>query len=138
MTASMVKETSPEQTYSISELCQEFKVTPRALRFYEQKGLVAPARRGWTRIYDQRDRTRLKLIVCGKCFGFSLVEIKEMLDLYDLDNGQVTQLRVVFSKLKGRLQELRAERNELIDAIADLERTCDMVDDMLQERLAEK
>ncbi len=125
-----------DKTYSITELCREFDVTPRTLRFYEQKGLLAPARRGWTRIFNYRDRARLQLILRGKRVGFSLEEIKEMLDLYKLRDGQMTQLTVASKKLRERLVALREQRIEIDDAIADLERTCDIVDGMLKEKTA--
>jgi DNA-binding transcriptional MerR regulator len=125
---------SRERTYSITELCREFAVTPRTLRFYEQKGLLAPARRGWTRIFSYRDRARLRLILRGKRVGFALEEIKEMLDLYNLRDGQVTQLQVASIKMRERLEVLRRQRVELEEAIVDLERTCGIVDGMLRER----
>ena len=125
-----------DRTYSITELCREFNVTPRTLRFYEQKGLLAPARRGWTRLFSYRDRARLQLILRGKKVGFSLEEIKEMLDLYNLRDGQLTQLRVASTKLRERLVALRQQRVELEDAVADLERTIGVVDGMLKEREA--
>jgi DNA-binding transcriptional MerR regulator len=77
--------------YSIGDLSREFGVTLRTLRFYEDKGLISPQRRGTTRLYNRRDRARLQLILRGKKVGFSLEDIKEMLDLYDLRDGQVTQ-----------------------------------------------
>ena len=123
-----------DRTYSITELCREFDVTPRTLRFYEQKGLLAPARRGWTRIFNYRDRARLQLILRVKRVGFSLEEIKEMLDLYQLRDGQMTQLTVASKKLRERLIALREQRVEIDEAIADLERTCDIVDGMLKEK----
>ena len=126
--------TDRDKTYSITELCREFEVTPRTLRFYEQKGLLAPARRGWTRIFNYRDRARLQLILRGKRVGFSLEEIKEMLDLYKLRDGQMTQLTVASTKLRERLVALRQQRVEIDEAIADLERTCDIVDGMLKEK----
>ncbi len=125
-----------ERTWSISELCAEFDVTPRTLRFYEQKGLLSPARRGWTRVFNYRDRVRLQLILRGRRVGFALEEIKEMLDLYQLKDGQLTQLRVASTKLRERLASLNRQRRELDDAIADLERTCEIVDGMLKEREA--
>ncbi len=128
------KKADRDKTYSITELCREFEVTPRTLRFYEQKGLLAPARRGWTRIFNYRDRARLILILRGKRVGFSLEEIKEMLDLYQLRDGQVTQLTVAAKKLRERLVALREQRVEIEEAIADLERTCDIVDGMLKEK----
>lgn len=123
------------RTYSISELCREFDVTPRTLRFYEQKGLLAPDRRGWTRLFSYRDRARLKLILRGKRVGFSLDEMKEILDLYKLRDGQLTQLRVASVKLRDRLQALVKQRGDIEAAIADLERTCEIIDGMLRERL---
>src|SRR5205823_5973517 len=123
-----------DRTYSITELCREYGVTPRTLRFYEQKGLLAPARRGWTRLFSYRDRARLQLILRGKRVGFALEEIKEMLDLYNLKDGQLTQLRVASTKLRERLVALKRQREEIDEAIADLERTCDIVEGMLKER----
>src|SRR6476646_11559159 len=121
MTAVETKERSNrDRTYSITELCREFDVTPRTLRFYEQKGLLHPDRRGWTRLFSYRDRARLQLILRGKKVGFSLEEIKEMLDLYNLRDGQLTQLRVASTKFRERLEALRKQRVELEDAISDL------------------
>ena len=137
MTAAKDERPSRERTYSITELCREFNVTPRTLRFYEQKGLLSPARRGWTRLFSYRDRARLQLILRGKRVGFALEEIKEMLDLYNLRDGQVTQLKVASVKMRERLEALRKQRVELEEAIADLERTCDIVDGMLRERQIE-
>jgi DNA-binding transcriptional MerR regulator len=125
-----------DRTYSITELCREFDVTPRTLRFYEQKGLLHPDRRGWTRLFSYRDRARLQLILRGKKVGFSLEEIKEMLDLYNLRDGQLTQLRVSSTKFRERLEALRKQRLELEDAISDLEKTITVVDGMLREREA--
>jgi len=136
MTDTMKKGLGREKTFSITELCREFDVTPRTLRFYEQKGLLAPARRGWTRIFNYRDRARLQLILRGKKVGFSLEEIKEMLDLYNLRDGQLTQLKVASTKMRERLDALHAQRIDVDEAIADLERTCDIVDGMLKERMA--
>ena len=123
-----------DRTYSITELCKEFQVTPRTLRFYEQKGLLSPARRGWTRLFSYRDRARLKLILRGKKVGFSLEEIKELLDLYSLRDGQLTQLRVASTKMRERLEALKVQRVELDEAILDLKRTVEIVDGMLRER----
>ncbi len=126
------------ETYTITQLCREFNVTPRALRFYEQKGLLHPSRRGWTRIFSYRDRARLKLILRGKKVGFTLAEIKEMLDLYNLKDGQLTQLKHASKKMAERLVALRQQRVELEEAIADLERTIEIVNGMLKERLAQE
>ena len=134
MTKTTGDKSSRDRTYSITELCKEFDVTPRTLRFYEQKGLLSPARRGWTRLFSYRDRARLSLILRGKRVGFSLEEIKEMLDLYNLRDGQLTQLRVASTKMRERLNALQQQRVELDQAIADLERTVDIVDGMLKDR----
>src|SRR5262245_63870081 len=125
-----------DRTYSITDLCREFSVTPRTLRFYEQKGLLAPARRGWTRLFSYRDRARLQLILRGKKVGFSLEEIKEMLDLYNLKDGQLTQLRVAATKFRERREALQQQRVELEEAIQELEKTIALVDGMLKEREA--
>ena len=130
----MTDEDKRARTWSISQLCREFDVTPRALRFYEQKGLLNPKRRGWTRIYDYRDRARLILILRGKRVGFKLSEIKEMLDLYNLRDGQEKQLRLASVKMRERLEALKRQRVELEEAIKELERTCEIVDGMLKER----
>src|SRR3954452_21953977 len=125
-----------DRTYSITELCREFSVTPRTLRFYEQKGLLTPNRRGWKRLFSYRYRARLQLILRGKKVGFSLEEIKEMLDLYNLKDGQLTQLRVASTKFRERLEALRKQRVELEEAIGDLEKTVVLVDNMLKDREA--
>ena len=108
--------------FTIGDLAREFGVTLRALRFYEDKGLLTPRRIGLNRFYSRRDRARLKLVLMGKKVGFSLVEIKEMLDLYDLGDGQVTQLKVALGKFDRQIGVLEAQRREIEDAIAELKR----------------
>ena len=83
--------------FSIRELGREFRVSARTLRFYEEKGLLAPQRRGQERLYSRRDRARLRYVLMGKNVGFTLEDIREMLDLYDLGDGQVTQLKVALT-----------------------------------------
>jgi len=136
MTATPTERSNRDRTYSITELCREFNVTPRTLRFYEQKGLLAPARRGWTRLFSYRDRARLQLILRGKKVGFSLEEIKEMLDLYNLKDGQLTQLKVASTKFRERREALHQQRVEVEEAIEELERTITMIDGLLKEREA--
>ena len=126
------------KTYSISELRREFGVTARTLRFYEEKGLLKPARRGVTRIFDNADRTRLKLTMRGKEFGFSIADIKEMLDLYHLNDGQVTQLRVTTTKMEKQLEDLNLRHVELEKAIKELKRTKRAITAMLREREAKQ
>ena len=125
---------SQQGSYLIAELCSEFAITPRALRFYEQRGLLKPARRGVTRHFSRGDRARLQLILRGKRFGFSLMEIKEILDLYDHRDGELVQLQAALPRLKGQLDHLRQKRDELNRAITDLEAYCRQVDDALQQR----
>ena len=106
---------------TIREMCDAFDVTPRTLRFYEAKELIFPERQGQKRLFGKRDRARLKLILRGKRFGFSLEEIRQLLDLYDLGDGQVTQVARTYDIGRDRLAEMVAQRDELNTAIADLE-----------------
>lgn len=105
---------------TIREMCDEFDVTPRALRFYESKELLFPIRDGQKRLFTRRDRARLKLILRGKRFGFSLEEIRQLLDLYDIGDQQQTQLRKTYDLAKDRLAEMERQRAELDANIADL------------------
>ncbi|MGF7163088.1 DNA-binding transcriptional MerR regulator [Rhodoligotrophos appendicifer] len=134
MTRAPIAQAERCKVFSISDLCVEFDVTPRTLRFYEQKGLLAPAKRGWTRLFSQRDRVRLQLILRGKRVGLSLEEIKEIIDLYHLKDGHAEQLKVAADKLRGRLNTLKKQRKELDDTITELERTCSIVEGMLKEK----
>jgi DNA-binding transcriptional MerR regulator len=111
--------TNPDRTYTISELAREFGLTARAIRFYEDTGLLTPARRGQARVFSHRDRVRLSFVVRGKRVGFSLADIKEMLDLYDLA-GPRAQLGVSIGKFRVRVAELEAQRDEIELAIAEL------------------
>ncbi|PLW75147.1 transcriptional regulator [Cohaesibacter celericrescens] len=121
-------------SYSIGDLAREFGVTLRTLRFYEDKNLLNPRRDGMSRIYNRRDRARLKLVLMGKKVGFSLTEIKDMLDLYDLRDGQVTQLRVALDRFTGQINILKQQRADVDQAIGDLERTVEVVSGMLREK----
>ncbi|WP_109564397.1 MerR family transcriptional regulator [Jannaschia seohaensis] len=110
-----------ETLMTIRQMCDEFEVTPRTLRFYEAKELLFPKREGQKRLFTRRDRARLKLILRGKRFGFSLEEIRQLLDLYDLGDGQMTQLARSYEIGRQRLAGMVAQRDELNAAIADLE-----------------
>ncbi len=110
-----------EKTMTIREMCDAFDVTPRTLRFYEAKELLFPQRDGQKRLFNKRDRARLKLILRGKRFGFSLEEIRQLLDLYDMGDQQQTQLARTYAIAQDRLNDLIAQRDELNDAISDLE-----------------
>ncbi len=123
-----------DTTYSIGQLCAEFGVTPRTLRFYEYKELLAPVREGQRRLFTCRDRARLKLILRGKRFGFSLDEMKDLLDLYDIDATQVTQLSAALEAARRHHAELTAKRDELALALADLEVQMREVRRMIEER----
>ena len=123
-----------ETTYTIGEMCSDFDVTPRTLRFYEYKELLAPIREGQKRLFTNTCRARLKLILRGKRFGFSLVEIKDLLDLYDMGDGQVTQLSATLEAAERHHAELIAQRDDLNDAIADMEQQMAMVRDMLESK----
>ena len=107
--------------YSIGELCDEYGVTARALRFYEDENLISPERRGTARLYSDRDRARLTWILRGKRVGFSLAEIGELLDLYDLGDHRETQRRVTIDRCKERIASLRHQREDIDHTIQDLQ-----------------
>ena len=109
-----------DQVMTIREMCDAFDVTPRTLRFYEAKELLFPIREGQKRLFTKRDRARLKLILRGKRFGFSLEEIRQLLDLYDIDDQQVTQLTRTFEIAQERLRDMEKRRAELDQAVTDL------------------
>jgi DNA-binding transcriptional MerR regulator len=109
-----------QATYAISDLAQSFAVTPRAIRFYESQGLLAPRRVGTMRIYSHRDRARLQLILRGKRLGFSLAEIKEWLDLYDHGDGRVRQLHVLLARSRERIRELERQLEDLTLTLQEL------------------
>jgi DNA-binding transcriptional MerR regulator len=120
-----------ERTYSISELSREFSVTPRALRFYEDKGLLSPKREGMSRIYSARERGRLQIILRGKRLGFPLSDIKEIIDLYDLNDGEKTQMTVALKKFKKRLDDLKAQKEDVIYALSETERGIQWLEERL-------
>ena len=121
------------RTWTISDLAQEFDVTTRAIRFYEDQGLLAPTRRGQTRIYSSRDRTRLKLILRGKRLGFSLNEVRDIIGLYDDEPGEVGQLNFFLDKIRERRALLEQQREDIAITVGELE----AVEARCRARLAE-
>jgi DNA-binding transcriptional MerR regulator len=122
---------------SIRAMCEAFDVTPRTLRFYETKELLSPIREGTKRLFTRRDRARLKLILRGKRFGFSLEEIRQLLDLYDEDPTQVTQLTRTIEIARERLAQMEAQRAELDEAISELKAQLAWGEDVVAARRRE-
>lgn len=120
--------------YLIRELTKELGVTARTLRHYEDEGLIAPARRGQQRLYSSRDRARLTLILRGRRVGFSLSEIKEILDLYAHGDGAVAQLQHARKKFSQRIEALQAQQKDITDSIAELKLGLEMIETRLSER----
>lgn len=108
-------------TYGISVLAREFDVTTRTIRFYEDKGLLSPLREGQRRVYSARDRVRLRLIMRGKRLGFSLDEIRQMIDLYDVDPTEVSQLRLFLDKIRARKDHLTQQHTDISAILGELE-----------------
>jgi DNA-binding transcriptional MerR regulator len=120
------------ETFTIRDLAKEFGVTARALRFYEEKGLLAPRRVGLDRLYSRRDRARLKYVLMGKSVGFSLEEVRELLDLYDLGDGQAIQLNMALTKFRERIVRLEQQKSEIEGVIDELRRASETVAAMLE------
>ncbi|MGL4707075.1 MAG: MerR family transcriptional regulator [Aeromonas veronii] len=107
--------------FSISELAREFDITTRSIRFYEDQGLLNPAREGQTRIYSKQDRVRLKLTLRGKRLGFSLAEIRELFDLYDADKSSRTQLQTMLGLVKEKRQTLQQQMEDIRMVLLELD-----------------
>lgn len=120
-------------TMTIREMCDAYDVTPRTLRFYETKELLSPIRQGQRRLYTNRDRARLTLILRGKRFGFSLEEIRQLLDLYHVDDNQRAQISAALSIGRKHLTALKEQREALDAAIADLSREIEEGEQSLTE-----
>ena len=110
-----------KSVFSIGQLAREFDVTTRTIRFYEDQGLLSPRRRGQPRLFDQRDRTRLKLILRGKRLGFSLSEINEIVDMYDAPPGETGQLSLLIEKIDDRRTRLLQQRSDIAVALRELD-----------------
>ena len=129
----MTRAANTRNTYAIGELAAEFDVTSRALRLYEEEGLLKPKRAGTRRIYSERDRVRLRLILRGKRLGWSLAEIRESFALYDSDLGEEAQLESMLEKLRERRESLLAQREDLDNALRDLDEVENNARQALQE-----
>lgn len=119
-TSSTNEAASADRTWSISDLAAEFDVTARALRFYEDEGLLAPVRQGLTRIYGKRDRARLVWILRARNVGFTLAEIRELIDLYDIGDGRIEQRRVAIERCREKVAKLTRHRADTDAAITEL------------------
>ena len=102
-----------QRTYTIAELSREFAITPRTIRFYENEGLIKPRRQGLQRLYSAGDRARLSWILRGKRLGFTLAEIKELLDLYRVDRTGVQQMRELLRRSRLHIEDLERRRRDL-------------------------
>lgn len=124
----------PERTFTIRQLCLEFKATPRALRFYEDKGLLNPARQGLNRVYSYRDRARLQMILQGKRVGLSLAEIRDILDSYNKsEESGITQKAKMLRKFRERIITLEQQRHDVEEAIKTLQTSCENLEKQLTE-----
>ncbi len=110
-----------DQTWTITQLADQHGVTLRTLRHYEEVGLLTPERRGTTRVFHQRDRIRLRLILRGKRLGFTLPEIATIVDMYDDQPGEAGQLRYLLDQIEVRREELAQRRRDIDDTLAELD-----------------
>ena len=129
----MVKPVPPDAEFSIRELSQEFDITPRTLRFYEQKGMIHPTRRGAARVYSAVDRARIELILRGKRVGFALDEIKEMLDLRFIDAGNTNTLHAALERFETRKRVLEQQREDVERALAEIQSGLDWLNARVTE-----
>jgi DNA-binding transcriptional MerR regulator len=116
------------RSFTIRQLTKEFGVTARTLRFYEDEGLIAPERRGQTRIYSARDRARIILILRGRRVGFALAEIREILDLYDVHDGGVRQTMHARKKFEEQLHKLERQKVDIEESLTELRRAITEID----------
>ena len=123
-----------EETQTIQQMCAAFGVTPRTLRFYESKELLSPKLEGSRRLFTRRDSARLKLILRGKRFGFSLEEIRQLLDMYNIGDGQATQLQETYRIACARLEQMEQQRDELNEAIDELKAQLDWGRQVLHQK----
>lgn len=124
-------DSSDTERFSISQLAREFGITTRAIRFYEDQGLISPTRAGTTRIYSGRDRVRLKLVLRGKRLGFSLKEIANILGMYDDEPGETGQLQYMLDRLQEQREVLKKQRDDIDLTLAEL----DVIESQCRQRL---
>ena len=122
---------SSKPLFSIGEMCDAYGVTARALRFYEDEGLIAPERRGTQRLYSERDRARVAWVLRGKRTGFSLAEIRELLDLYDLGDQRRTQKLMALEKCREKIVTLERQRSDIDATITELKQFIDLVSNQI-------
>jgi DNA-binding transcriptional MerR regulator len=121
-------------SFTIGELSRQFAVTTRTIRFYEDEGLLAPRRAGQNRIFTVRDRVRLKLILRGKRLGFSIKEIKDMVDMYDAPEGEVGQLRDFIERMCQRREDLLKQRHDIDQVLAELDQLQTRCESLLENQ----
>ncbi|MCD2472526.1 MerR family DNA-binding transcriptional regulator [Jiella sp. MQZ9-1] len=122
-----------KETFRIGDLSHEFGVTLRTLRFYEDRGLLSPARRGTTRLYSRKDRTRLRLILLAKMLGFSLTEAKQLIELYHQPNGKQKQMEVSLERFEEQRHILLEQKHEIEESISAMDKTIDYVRSQLND-----
>ena len=127
-----------EQTFTITELAREFDLTPRAIRYYEDQGLISPERAGQNRVYSKRDRTRLKLTLRGRRLGLSLAEIRELIDLYDVSHDQRTQLSKFLAVLAARRAALEQQREDIEAVLTEIVSLEQRAHELLGDQAARK
>ncbi len=123
-----------KEVYRIGDLASEFDVTLRTLRFYEDRGLLSPQRSGSTRLYSQKDRARLKIILLAKRVGFSLIEIQDIMDISDGNLPEEEQLTRVLTKFKGQISVLKVQRIELENSMQELENVIASIADLIEQK----
>ncbi|MEA1649148.1 MULTISPECIES: MerR family DNA-binding transcriptional regulator [unclassified Nitrospirillum] len=126
--------TAVEETYTISQLAEAFELTPRTIRYYEDEGLLAPRREGQQRVYTHRDWARLKLIMRGKRLGFTIAGIKDFLDLYEVGDAQVPQMRFLLSSARDRIATLEQQLRDVQQTLVDLKEIEGLVVDHLARK----
>jgi DNA-binding transcriptional MerR regulator len=127
-----------QRWFTIGDLAREFDVTLRTLRFYEDKGLLDPRREGLNRFYSRRDRARLRIVLLCKRVGFSLTEIKEMLDLHDAKDGQMTQLRAVLRRFSDQIAVLEEQKKDVEAGLVELHANIADITAAIEEREARR